>query len=84
MMSDRVSNCVIAGQTITLSLADSRADFYVAVVAMDAWLASDTNSVTGTQTNFGVSTRTTTGTADDQYKMPTLTNIALADNKAKL
>lgn len=84
MMSDRVSNCVIAGQTITLHLADSRADFYVAVVAMDAWLASDTNSVTGTQTNFGVSTRTTTGTADDQYKMPTLTNIALANNKVKL
>lgn len=82
MMSDRVTNCVIAGQTITLSFASAKADFYVGVVAMDAWLASDTNKVTGTQTNFGGSVRTTTGTADDQYQMVTAT--AYGTNKSKM
>lgn len=82
MMSDRVTNCVISGQTVTVTLASSKTDFYVAIAAMDAWLASDTNKVTGTQSNFGGSVRTTTSTTDDQYQMATLT--AYGDNKAKL
>lgn len=65
MMSDRVSNCVISGSQVTLTLATSKTDFYVAIVAMDAWLASDTNKVTGTQSNFGGSVRTTTSTTDE-------------------
>jgi hypothetical protein len=82
MLSDRVTNCVISGSGVTLTLASARTDFYVSIVAMDAWLASDTNKVTGTQTNFGVSARTTTSTTDEQYQMVTAT--LKGDNKAKL
>jgi DNA-binding HxlR family transcriptional regulator len=49
---------------------------------MDPWAASDTNKVTGTQSNFGGSVRTTTSTTDDQYQMVTLT--ATGDNKSRL
>jgi len=65
MMSDRVTNCVISGSQVTITLASSKTDFHVAIVAMDAWLASDTNKVTGTQNNFGGAVRTTTSTTDD-------------------
>lgn len=49
---------------------------------MDPWAASDTNKVTGTQSNFGGSVRTTTATTDEQYQMVTLT--ATGDNKSRL
>jgi hypothetical protein len=65
MMSDRVTNCVIAGQTVTVTLATTRTDFHVTIVAMDAWLASDTNKITGTQQNFATNARLTTTTTDD-------------------
>lgn len=65
MLSDRVTNCVIAGQTVTLTLASSKTDFHVTIVAMDAWLASDTNKVTGVQQNFASNARLTTSTTDD-------------------
>jgi len=82
MMSDRVTNCVISGQTVTITLATSRVDFYVTVIAGDAWGASDTNSVDGEQKNFNQVVRSTTGVAEDKYTMVTLT--AYGDNKAKL
>jgi hypothetical protein len=49
MMSDRVTNCVISGSEVKITLASSKTDFHVAIVGMDAFLASDSNKVTGTQ-----------------------------------
>jgi hypothetical protein len=82
MASSAVSNCVISGGTVTLTLTGTTANFHVAIIAMDAWLASDSNKVTGQQNNFGASVRTTTGTTDDQYQMVTLT--AYGSNKSKM
>lgn len=82
MVSDRVTNCVVSGSKVTLTLASARVDFHVAIVAMDAWAASDTNKVTGKQKNFGVEVRATTTTTADQYQMATST--LLGDNKSRL
>lgn len=53
--SDLVSDCVVSGSSVTVTMAkDSTANFHVQIVGMDAWLASATNKVSGTVTNFGV------------------------------
>jgi hypothetical protein len=51
--SDLVSNCVISGSTVTLTMAKtSTANFHVQITGMDAFLAA-AGKVTGTVTNFG-------------------------------
>jgi hypothetical protein len=47
-----VSDCVISGSTVTVTMAGTSANFHVQITAMDAWLAA-AGKVTGTVTNFG-------------------------------
>jgi hypothetical protein len=68
--SDHVSDCVISGSTVTLTMAKSgTANFHVQITAMDAWLAA-AGKVTGTVTNFGVAVQTQDSDATKQYAMP--------------
>jgi len=54
------------------------ANFFVQITGMDAWLASATNKVTGTVSNFGKSVQTTDATADKQYAMAVVGTTATA------
>lgn len=52
--SDLVSSCTISGSAVTLTMAKTgTANFHVQLVGMNGWLASASNKVTGTLTNFG-------------------------------
>lgn len=75
-----VSNCVVSGQSLTVTLAGTKANFYVAVVGVEAWAASATNTVAGEQKNFGDVVLSSTTVAEDKYTMNT--DSAAGDNKA--
>lgn len=80
--SDIVSNCAISGSTVTLTMAkDSSANFHVQITGMDAWLASATNKVTGTVTNFGAAVQTTDSDATKQYAMAVVGTTTSASNE---
>ena len=60
---------------------DSTANFHVQVVGMDAWLASATNSVTGTVTNFGIAVQTQNSDATKQVKMAVVGTTTASSNE---
>jgi len=80
--SDLVSNCVISGSSVTVTMAkDSTANFHVQVTGMDAWLASASNKVTGTVTNFGTAVQTQDSDATKQFAMAVVGTTATASNE---
>lgn len=80
--SDLVSNCVISGSTVTLTMnKDSAANFHVSIVGMDAWAASATNKVTGSVTSFTIVDQSTDSTAANQYAMHVEGTTAASSNK---
>lgn len=79
-MSDKVSNCVISGSTVTITMAQTTTvNFHVQITAMDAWAAT-TGSVTGTVSNFGVSVQTEDSTATNQYALAVVGTTAALSN----
>jgi hypothetical protein len=80
--SDLVSNCVISGSSVTVTMAkDSTANFHVQVTGMDAWLASASNKVTGTVTNFATAVQTTDADTTKQYAMAIVGTTATSSNE---
>ena len=80
--SDIVSNCVISGSTVTLTMGkDSSANFHVSIVGMDAWAASATNKVTGSVTSFTIVDQSTDATAANQYAMHVEGTTTASSNK---
>jgi hypothetical protein len=79
--SDLVSNCVVSGSSVTVTMAANKAaNFFVQVVGMSAWAASSSNSVTGTVTNFGIAVQTQDSDATKQVKMAVVGTTAAASN----
>lgn len=80
--SDLVNNCVVSGSSVTVTMAKaSAANFHVQIVGMDAWLASATNSVTGTVSNFGQAVQTQNSDATKQVKMAIVGTTTASSNE---
>jgi hypothetical protein len=80
VMSDAVSNCVISGSTVTITMAKTATvNFHVQITAMDAWAAT-AGKVTGTVTNFGASVQTEDSTTTNQYDLAVVGTTATASN----
>jgi len=80
--SDLVSDCVISGSTVTVKMAKSgAANFHVQITGMDAWLASTTNDVSGTVTNFGTAIQTADSDATKQWQMAVVGTTATSSNE---
>jgi len=59
----------------------STANFHVQITGMDAWLASATNKVTGTVTNFGNAVETQDSDATKQYAMAVVGTTTTTSNE---
>lgn len=81
VMSDYVSNCVISGSTVTLTMAQTKTvNFHVQIVGMDAWAAT-AGKVTGTVTNFGAAVQTTDATTTNQYDLAVVGTTTASSNE---
>lgn len=61
--------------------SDSTANFHVSIVGMDAWLASTSNKVTGTVTNFGVAVQTQDADTTKQVAMAVVGTTTASSNE---
>jgi len=77
-----VSNCVVSGSTVTVTMAsDSAANFHVQITGMDAWLASATNKIaTGYVKSFTASVQVVETDAAKQYAMPIVGTTTASSN----
>lgn len=80
-MSDYVSNCVISGSTVTITMAQTKSvNFHVQITGMDAWAAT-AGKVTGTVTNFGASVQTEDSTTTNQFDLPVVGTTTASSNE---